>query len=1113
MRNLIETALSRVRRKVQIERLIKGSAMLVAYVLVASLISTYYLSSVNFSEGALLWTRALFSIGFLVLLLKFVVLPLLRPPTKLQIARFLEERYPLLSDRVTTALELDRDSSPMHLDIKKLVTDDARRSLRKVRPPRFFWPRVSKFSLTSSIVSVLVIAVAYFGGPEVYRYSLNKMAWSWVDDGKLSLYEIAVSPGDIAVGERADLEIQASLVGFESGDVRLSARYENHSQWETTRMVASLDSAAFNFIFFDIRERIEYYVEADGIVSDVFTIDVSALPRVENLRARLDFPDYTGMADSSYEVDGPVRALEGTSVSLEVRTNQPVREGLVRFNDSEDIVLTSLDSNRLQASFEIREDGFFRIYLTNSEGISSPASDEYLVEALDDQPPTIRLTRPGRDKKVTNIEEVYTELRAEDDYGISRLTLCYSVNGGPDQVARPGFRRGTRQVTTSETLYLEDMGLQPGDFVSYYAEASDAVSTNATDVYFLEVQPFSKQFSQSQSAPSGGEERDMGLAKQQKQIVVATFSLVQDKDDYTAAERKENSMTLALLQQRLQTQVNTVMERIRRRETAMADPRLQKMTEYLEAATGHMKPAEEFLAEVKPSKALPDEKSALQNLLRSEALFTEVEVAMSDSGNGGEGSLEDLVDLVDLELDRTKNQYETFQTSGQQQREEALDDALEKLKELAKRQEQKIERQKKGDQLSGESLAEEIEKLSRQLARLSRQQREPQLSKLSQELEQAAREMRRSLSSGQEGAESLGMAQQAMQRLKKAQNTLDKQRANQLRERVDGLESRARQLVQEQEEVVEEVRELDSQLRTEEIDQEFLKKHRGLLRKKGDLQVKLQELEGDLHQAARQLDSGEAAAARRLRQAGNQIRDGRLPEKMEEGLEFAARGLMNMALNREETISGELETLAENISKAKEVLGQGGTESDQERRQQALGEVGELVEKLESLRGRFGADQRAQESEGSGEEMAASAAPNDSSGSGIRGDQGSGEAEEGSGERMQAGQLKREWNQRIDDAAKLRELLKRDPELGSDMSQILRRMRQVDLDRVLGDEEEVARLKAQVIDDLLQLELEISQSLQQSGSHYFSPIDDDEVPGEFRESVEEYHRRLSAVDR
>jgi hypothetical protein len=476
----------------------------------------------------------------------------------------------------------------------------------------------------------------------------------------------------------------------------------------------------------------------------------------------------------------------------------------------------------------------------------------------------------------------------------------------------------------------------------------------------------------------------------------------------------------------------------------------------------------------------------------------------NDAGSGG--TAEDLADLIDLELDRTKNQYETFQAGQQQKREEALDDALEKLKELAKRQEQQIERRKRDGSLEGESLVEEIEELSRRLARLSRQEREEQLSKLSRELDRAARDLRRSLSSGQGAERATALAQQAMQRLKTAQDVLRKQRRNQLQERMNELESVARQLVVDQDEVVDEMRSLDRKIQKKEIDQDFLKQHRAMLRKQGDLQVDLQKLEGDLHQLARQMDSREKTAARKLRQVGLKIRDERLPERMEEGFELAARGLMNMAVHREEQIGRELQTLAKSLSEVKRSLGQAQMETPEERRQRALGEVGDLVEKLDSLWDRLEPIQKDSKNLSGGQKSGFTGEPTEQS-AGARG------FSEGEAERtlngIEPSQLKREWERRVQEAAQLRELLRNDRDLGSDVSQILKRMRQVDLERVLADKDEVARLKSRVLDNLLQLELELNQFLRQSDSHYFRPVGGNNVPSEFRESVEEYHRRLS----
>ena len=41
-------------------------------------------------------------------------------------------------------------------------------------------------------------------------------------------------------------------------------------------------------------------------------------------------------------------------------------------------------------------------------------------------------------------------------------------------------------------VYLEELAVQPGDFISYYATASDRrgdQGTTSTDLYFLEVKP------------------------------------------------------------------------------------------------------------------------------------------------------------------------------------------------------------------------------------------------------------------------------------------------------------------------------------------------------------------------------------------------------------------------------------------------------------------------------------------------------------------------------------------------------------------------------------------------------------------------------------------------
>ena len=60
--------------------------------------------------------------------------------------------------------------------------------------------------------------------------------------------------------------------------------------------------------------------------------------------------------------------------------------------------------------------------------------------------------------KVSSVEEVFTEVVAEDDYGVQKVELVYSVNGAAEQT-RPLHNATTRRtpdVSAGHTFLLEN---------------------------------------------------------------------------------------------------------------------------------------------------------------------------------------------------------------------------------------------------------------------------------------------------------------------------------------------------------------------------------------------------------------------------------------------------------------------------------------------------------------------------------------------------------------------------------------------------------------------------------------------------------------------------------
>src|SRR5947208_2188955 len=125
-----------------------------------------------------------------------------------------------------------------------------------------------------------------------------------------------------------------------------------------------------------------------------------------------------------------------------------------------------------------------------------------------------------------------------------------------------------------------------------------------------------------------------------------------------------------------------------------------------------------------------------------------------DGGGGGGGGnqyAEDLADLFELELDKLANQYEMQQRAMQQSGDNQIDQLVEKLKELARRQQQEMERQRRlaqAGQSGGNSganqraLADELEKAAQQLAQ-RKDAMDAKVADLQQQLEKLANETRR----------------------------------------------------------------------------------------------------------------------------------------------------------------------------------------------------------------------------------------------------------------------------------------------------------------------------------------------------------------------------------
>ena len=639
-------------------------------------------------------------------------------------------------------------------------------------------------------------------GPAYLRHGLSALLVISRSAEASSPYKIEVRPGNANVPRGSDQSVSARLVGFKSKDATLMMRTSPGASFERVPLVPTSDPIAFEGMLFHLDKATEYYVESNGVNSPTFSMSVLDLPTVKELELEYHFPAYTALPPRKVETGGDVAALKGTEVRVRVVPTMATPGGSILLNDSASSALTTQADGSLTGSFKIERQGFYKIGLTGPHGEKVDASPQYTIDVLNDMAPSVSFVKPGRDTTSSPVEDLFVEARADDDFGVKQLQLFYSVNGGAEKTVNLfGGAKPLTEVSAGHTIYLEELGLKPGDFVSYFARATDndgvqGAKTATSDIYFVQIRPFRKDYKPAQSAGGGGGGggNEVGaLSQQQREIVAATFNVVRDRPKMAAEKFRENVVFLTLAQAKLREQVEELVGKLNSR-LRDADPAFKKIAEALPKAATEMKAAEGNLKALQAKEALSPEQRALKLLQDAEQEY-ETQVAANRNGGGGGGGsqsmADDLADLFELELDKLANQYEMQQRAEQQSGDQKVDELVEKLKELARRQQQEAERQRRaaasGQQQSGggsagqRALAEEMQEAARRLEQLTREQQRQDLADAARKMQEAADAMRQAAANGSKdgGAQ----ANAALDKLREAQQKLERRPDGALRAR------------------------------------------------------------------------------------------------------------------------------------------------------------------------------------------------------------------------------------------------------------------------------------------------------------------------------------------
>ena len=1144
---LVLAMVRQIRRRWRARIAIRGMAIVLGTGLVAFLLSVYGLEFWRFSASSVVSFRVILWLVMAALTARFLLWPLTRRVSDEQAALYLEENEPSLEASVLTALETVSGSSHASEALERGLVESALERARHVD----FGRQIEQKGLYRASGALAAVALGSLAllllGPTQLRNGATALLFPTRDAGTVNPYSISVSPGDVTIARGSDQLVTAVLQGFQTEDVRVFFRGEFADAFDRLSMIPD-GSEGFELLLLGLDENTDYYVESTGIRSATYRIEVADLPYVEHLELEYRFPTYSGLAPRTVEFGGDIAALRGTVVRVRIFPTMLTPGGQLLV-DGEAVELTDEGDGTWTASLTVEREGYYEIALARAGGGLVPASPEYTIDVLTDQPPSVSFSKPGRDERASPVEEFYLEVRAEDDYGVSELLLMYSVNGGAEDTIRLFDGRPTPEITAGHTLFLENFGLESGDLIAYYAQVEDSNAgpesrTEKSDIYFLQIRPFGVEFRQAeQGGGGGGGEEERALSELQEQVVAATFNVLRDRERYSESEFRENLVSVRLAQGRAREQVAGLLQRLTARGLGN-DSEFKKIAEFLGQAIVEMEAAEELLADGELQEAIPPELRALQQLQRAEENY-QFEVSQGEQGGGGGGGAraDDLADLFELELDKLKNQYETVQRGERRQAGDQLEETLEALKDLARRQQQQAERQRRAAAQQGgasggasarnqRELADETEAEARRLERLARDTNDQQLMDASRRLQEAAADMRRAAAAS--GRAATADANSALDRLEEAQRRLEQDRIDRLRSDIQETQERAAELASEQRDI-----QADMDRLGQAGGGPGTPAGRRLFERKEAMNEEIADLEREIDRldGAARVDQREASD--RLREAATTIRDDKLKERvrysrgligvqdreytsefegettrileeLEQELERASQAISeNSQANR----LAEALTRARNLSRGAESLSRRLGERGQQGQQGEQGQEGQQGDGNQSQQGQQGDQQQGQQGQGQQGQQGGRGGADGQIG-GDRGGFGTdgGAYADGRLGRLSQGEIRQfrsEARQRVQEAVELQRLLEDEDLNQQQLAEVISALRQLDRDNIYLDMAELNRLQSQIVEGLKQLEFALRRELEGEGQDRVFVSGSDEVPTGFRRLVEEYYRALS----
>ena len=230
---------------------------------------------------------------------------------------------------------------------------------------------------------------------------------------------------------------------------------------------------------------------------------MSATPLVGDIEVTVEYPEYTGRPPLTLpSSSGDVRAMPGSFLTVRTRSLMPLLSARIVLEDegtptasddsqegeqavagsaeppataakATEIAFEVGDQERLSARFPVQRPARYRILIEGMDRQKHVEATTRRIEMEFDRRPDVQLYTPGDDLDVASLKRIELAYVAEDDYGISLVSLVYTEGDHTQEKKLAKLPDGRRTAQAKFLWDLAELALEPGSQVSYHLQVTD----------------------------------------------------------------------------------------------------------------------------------------------------------------------------------------------------------------------------------------------------------------------------------------------------------------------------------------------------------------------------------------------------------------------------------------------------------------------------------------------------------------------------------------------------------------------------------------------------------------------------------------------------------------